>query len=136
MAANWRSGGRWREESFLSQGMAYELPWSAIPSSLPVVGNLAVAGDAHAAVAVPTPTVAKFCKKNELSSNYASDALAHILVGKNSYYQLKLFNIQLGHSLFKVSILICKEYLTLFTKIALDNQKGFVRIWKRCVMIN
>ena len=33
--ANW-SGGRWRADSFLSQGSTYELPWSAISSSFPV----------------------------------------------------------------------------------------------------
>merc|ERR1711971_578271 len=37
VAANWRSGGRWREEGFPSQGMDYEPPWSVIPSSSPVV---------------------------------------------------------------------------------------------------
>ena len=38
VAANWRSGGRWREESFLHQGLDYEPPWSVISSSSPVVG--------------------------------------------------------------------------------------------------
>ena len=37
VAAKWRSGGRWREESFLSQGMAHEPPWLVISSSSPVV---------------------------------------------------------------------------------------------------
>ena len=36
-AANWKGGERWREESFLSQGMAHEPPWSVISSSSPVV---------------------------------------------------------------------------------------------------
>ena len=36
VAANW-SGGRWRAESFLHQGATFELPWSAISSSSPVV---------------------------------------------------------------------------------------------------
>merc|ERR1712037_860782 len=36
VAANW-SGGRWRADSFLSQGSDYKLPWSAMSSSSPVV---------------------------------------------------------------------------------------------------
>ena len=38
VAFNWRIGGRWREESFLNQGMDYEPPWPVISSLSPVVG--------------------------------------------------------------------------------------------------
>ena len=36
VAANW-SGGRWRADSFLHQGLDWELLWSAMSSSSPVV---------------------------------------------------------------------------------------------------
>ena len=39
MAANW-SGGRWRADSFLHQGMDHRLHWSERSSSSPVVLNL------------------------------------------------------------------------------------------------